>query len=275
MSEVFSYSRIGTYLTCPYSYYLTYVDRHDRENGVYGVLGGKLHEIMEELEHGKITNEQALEKWKSEVDYMELMEELNFPTEKSKLAYLEDIELYLEYFTPIQFGNRKAFVEEHFEIELLDKYKLQGYIDLYIVDEEKKEIEIVDYKTSSKSSFSKSCMVEKCRQLVLYGMALEEKYPDYKIVSTNFDMVKYAVVGKKVKERKDLSLDELFESERYFISAEYNDETKKELLDYVRENIDQITDMKTKSKSAWRPIKNKFYCVNLCSVSGHCKYCKK
>lgn len=275
MSEVFSFSKIGTYKNCPYSYYLTYVEKNKRDNGVYGVLGSELHSIMEELEHGEITNEQAIKKWNSEISYMDTLDELNFPTENAKKNYIEDVRLYLENFKPIEFRDREVFVEEHFKLKLLDKYILQGYIDLFIVDHDKKEIEIYDYKTSSKSGFTKSHLIEKCYQLLLYGMALEEKYPEYKIVKTSFDLVKYAINKKgKVKERKDISPDEVFDFSRYFISIDYNNENKQKLLTYISENIDTIDDLSKQKPNDWKAIKNKFFCDNLCSVKKYCKYSK-
>lgn len=277
MDNVFSFSRIGTYKNCPFSYYLIYIKNNDRKNGVYGLLGGKLHSIMEELEHNKITNEQALELWNSEIDYMEFLNELNFPTEKSKNNYIEDIRLYLKHFKPIDFKGKDVFVEEHFEIKIKDKYLLQGYIDLYSVDKEKKEIEIIDYKTSSKSGFTKNKLVEKCYQLILYSIALENKYPGYKISKTSFDMVKYAINNntKKVKERIDISKDELSEYSRYFIDVEYNTENKEKLLKYISDSIDKIESLNTEDSTLWTPVKNKFFCENLCSVSECCEYFKE
>lgn len=276
LSNVFSYSKIGTYKNCPHSYYLTYIEKNKRNNGVYGQLGSKLHSIMEELEHNKISKSEALELWNSEVSYMELMDELNFPTENSKKNYIEDVRLYLNNFEPIDFKGREVGVEDHFKIKIKDEYLLQGYIDLYIIDHDKKEIEIVDYKTSSKSGFTKSHLLEKCYQLILYAIALENKYPDYKIIKTSFDMVKYAIHNKtgKVKERKDISPDEVLDYSRYFISVEYNEENKNKLLDYISNNIDEIEDLNKQNIDVWKPIKNKFFCDTLCSMKQYCKYTK-
>lgn len=274
MSNVFSFSRIGTYKNCPYSYYLTYVERKQRDNGVYGKMGSCLHSIMEELEHSKITKEKAIEMWESQVSYMDFMDELNFPTEKSKNNYIENVKLYLENFEPIDFKGRGVGVEDHFTIKIQDKYSLQGYIDLYIIDHDKKEIEIVDYKTSSKSGFTKSHLLEKCYQLILYGIALENKYPNYKIVKTSFDMVKYAIHNKtgKVEERINISPDKVMDYSRYFISVDYNEENKQKLLDYLSGNIDEIEDLNKQNSKLWTPVKNKFFCQWLCSMREYCKY---
>ena len=275
MNNVFSFSKIGTYKTCPYSYYLTYIQHVKRENGVYGILGSYVHEMLESLEHGKMTNEEAVKKWKEQIDLMEFMDELKFPTEKSKHSYIEDITLYLKNFKPIDIGDKEFAVEEHFKIKISD-FILQGYIDLYIIDNKKKEIQIVDYKTSSKSGFTKSHLLEKCYQLILYSIALEEKYPEYKIVNTSFDMIKYAKHKKtgKVKERKNIPPEDELDYERYFISIPYNKENKQKFIEYLNTNVNEIYDILNNDKP-WKPNKkNTFYCSNLCSVSKNCKFYK-
>ena len=149
-------------------------------------------------------------------------------------------------------------------------------VDLYIIDNKKKEIQIVDYKTSSKSGFTKSHLLEKCYQLILYSIALEEKYPGYKIVNTSFDMIKYAKHKKtgKVKERKDISPEDELDYERYFISIPYNKENKQKFIEYLNTNVNEIYDTLNNDKP-WKPNKkNTFYCSNLCSVSKNCKFYK-
>ena len=186
----YSYSKLGTFHNCPYSYKLIYQDHVKRSNGVYGVLGSTLHSIMERLEHNKISKEDVLKEWRTEVDILDFAGELNFPTENAKNNYLKDVELYLEYFKPLDFTNKESLVEQEFEIELCN-VTIMGYIDLAILDHNKKEITIVDYKTSSKSGFTKDKLVHKCHQLMLYAKAMQLTYPDYKIIETKFDMCKY------------------------------------------------------------------------------------
>lgn len=272
--ERFSYSKLGTFHNCPYSYKLIYQDHVKRSNGVYGVLGSKFHSIMESLEHGKTTKEKALEEWRSEIDILEFVDELKFPTENAKNNYIKDVELYLEYFEPLDFTNKECLIEQEFEIKLCG-ITIMGYIDLAILDHEKKEITIVDYKTSSKSGFTKAHLVEKCHQLMLYSKAMEINYPGYKIVETKFDMIKYARKKGKttVKERKDIPLEEMGDYERYFISIPFNEENYKIFEDYVKDSLENINNAKELNK--WKPEKNIFFCKNLCGVSGECKYYNK
>ena len=118
--ERYSYSKLGTYHNCPYSYKLIYQDHVKRNNGVYGVLGSKLHEIMERLEHDKITKEDALNEWETEVDILDFADELNFPTENAKNNYLKDVELYLKHFKPLNFENKETLVKKTGKLYLVD-----------------------------------------------------------------------------------------------------------------------------------------------------------
>lgn len=272
--ERYSYSKLGTYHNCPYSYKLIYQDHVKRTNGCYGLCGSLLHSIMESLEHGEVTKEEALYRWHTEIDILEFADELNFPTDNAKNNYIKDVELYLEYFEPLDFTNKECLIEQEFEIELCG-ITIMGYIDLAILDHEKKEITIVDYKTSSKSGFTKAHLVEKCHQLMLYSKAMEINYPGYKIVETKFDMVKYAKKKGKttVKERKDIPLEEMGDYERYFISIPFNEENYKVFEDYVKDSLENINN--AKELDEWEPEKNAFFCKNLCGVSGECKYYNK
>ena len=272
--EKYSYSKLGTFHNCPYSYKLIYQDHVKRSNGVYGVLGSKFHSIMESLEHGKTTKEKALEEWRSEIDILEFVDELKFPTENAKNNYIKDVELYLEYFEPLDFTNKECLIEQEFEIKLCG-ITIMGYIDLAILDHEKKEITIVDYKTSSKSGFTKAHLVEKCHQLMLYSKAMEINYPGYKIVETKFDMIKYGRKKGKttVKERKDIPLEEMGDYERYFISIPFNEENYKIFEDYVKDSLENINN--AKELNEWKPEKNVFFCKPKSRVSGQCKFYNK
>ena len=270
----YSYSKLGTYHNCPYSYKLIYQNHVKRSNGVYGVLGSTLHSIMERLEHNKISKEDALKEWRTEVDILDFAGELNFPTENAKNNYLKDVELYLEYFKPLDFTNKESLVEQEFEIELCN-VTIMGYIDLAILDHDKKEITIVDYKTSSKSGFTKDKLVHKCHQLMLYAKAMQLTYPDYKIIETKFDMCKYGRNKKtgKVKERKDIPIDKMEEYERYFISIPFNKENYKVFEDYVSDSLEKIN--KAIYENEWKPEINMFFCKNLCGVSDNCEFYQK
>ena len=238
--------------------------------------GTLFHDLTEKLESGKITKEKAIEEWNLEIDMYEFAGDLNFPTIKSKENYIKDIELYFKNFEPLNMDRKEVLVEEEFSIDF-EGIIIRGFIDLTLIDHEKKEIEVIDYKTSSKSGFTNKNLIKKCYQLILYGIALKQKYPDYKIVRTAFDMSKY---GKhkdtgKVKERKDILIDEEKEYERYFIEIPFNQENINLFKEFVNKSMKNIN--KAKEENKWEVNKTNFsfFCGNLCSTAGYCKEYQK
>ena len=257
--EKFSFSKLDTFKTCPRSYYLTYISKIDRSNNVYGFLGGRFHECLEMLQKKEITKEEAIEKFKSDIETSEMFE-MTFPTEKSKKNYIDCLMLYLDSYERIPIEEFET--EEYFEFDI-NGVIMRGYIDLYFIKEN--SIYVLDYKTSSK--FSKKDLEKKEKQLILYGMYLQEKYPDKEIVYLGFDMCKY-IKNKRgtLKERTEFE-------ESYgngYVEVEYNDSKVDELRTYVLDIVNQIDSLDKNNIEEWKKNKNKFFCDNLCSVQKYC-----
>ncbi len=81
-------------------------------------------------------------------------------------------------------------------------YVFVGYIDTEYIDKEGNVV-LVDYKSSSKSSFSKSKLPEKSMQLMLYSIGIhqQENIP-YEKIKARFDMMKYVTVHYKQENGK-------------------------------------------------------------------------
>ena len=273
--EKFSFSKLSCYGNCPKNYYLTYIEHVKRSQNIYGTAGGDAHELTQALEIGEMTNKQAVEDWESKMDIYEFCGEANFPTTKSKENYITDVTAYFRNFKPLPINGREVLIEKKFEVEI-ENIVIRGFIDLTLIDHNKKEIEVIDYKTSSKSGFTSKNLVKKCYQLILYSLALQELYPGYKIVRTAFDMLKYAVNEKgKVKERKDILIDEEKEYERYFIEIPFNQENINLFKEFVNKSMKNIN--KAKEEDKWEVNKTNFsfFCGNLCSTAGYCKEYQK
>ena len=234
--EKFSFSKLSCYGNCPKNYFLTYIEPVERSQNIYGLAGGDAHEIVQSLEIGEITNEKAVTEWESKMDMYEFFGEDNFPTAKSKENYIIDVTAYFRNFKPLPINGREVLIEKEFEVEI-EGITIRGFIDLTLIDHDKKEIEVIDYKTSSKSGFTSKNLVKKCYQLILYSLALQKLYPHYKIVKCAFDMLKYGIDSKgKVKERKDIKIEKESEYKRYFIEIPFNQEkfSMKHLTDYFK-----------------------------------------
>lgn len=265
-----SYSKLSSYHTCPYSWYLTYVLHQRGEDNVYGVLGGKIHECLEQIFKGKMDIEEAKRQWIEEFEMCELLD-MQFPTEKSKENYFNSMIHCLDHWRPYP-DDYKYLTELHFVFEPIEDVQVQGYIDLVQVDQENKTMRVIDYKTSSKFS-KKDLESEKVFQLILYSMYLEDTHPDYKILNPCFEMLKYTRNKRgTVIERN--TVDDLFDNfdyKRCFVEVEYNKEMKEKLKEFIISTIDEIEKHDTNVEEDWIPENpNTFYCKNLC---GHCDNC--
>lgn len=273
--EKFSYSKLSCYGNCPKNYYLTYIESVERSQNIYGIAGGDAHEIVQALEIGKITNKEAVTEWESKMNMYDFFGEAKFPTIKSKENYITNVTAYFRNFKPLPISGREVLIEKEFEVEI-EGIIIRGFIDLTLIDHDKKEIEVIDYKTSSKSGFTSKNLVKKCYQLILYSLALQKLYPDYKIVKCAFDMLKYGVDSKgKVKERKDIKLEKENEYERYFIEIPFNQENIDLFKKFVNESMNDIN--KAKEKNIWNVDKTNFsfFCKFLCSTAEYCQEYQK
>ena len=273
--EKYSYSKLSCYGNCPKNYFLTYIESVERSQNIYGLAGGDAHEIVQSLEIGEITNEKAVTEWQSKMDMYEFFGEDNFPTAKSKENYIIDVTAYFRNFKPLPINGREVLIEKEFEVEI-EGTIIRGFIDLTLIDHDKKEIEVIDYKTSSKSGFTNKNLVKKCYQLILYSLALQKIYPDYKITRNAFDMLKYGINSKgKVKERKDIKLEEESEYKRYFIEIPFNQENINLFKKFVNESMNDIN--KAKEENIWNVDKTNFsfFCKFLCSTVEYCQEYQK
>jgi hypothetical protein len=211
----------------------------------------------------QITNEQAVEQFIEAVDDAEMLD-LPWISENVKNNYVNCITHFLENFVPVE--NNTIRIEDSFEIEI-NGIIVRGFIDLWY--RIKNEIYIIDLKTSTK--FSKKDLPKKSRQLLLYAIALSEKYPDYKI-HLQFNMLKYVLINGKLLERNKLGiLDDGFSDG--IIDVDYNDESIQEVKDYVVNTVNDINKINKNDINNWGlsydPEKD-FFCKNLCSHREKC-----
>ena len=279
MSDIWSFSKLSSYHNCAYAWYLTYVLHEKGEDNVYGVLGNSIHDCLESMCKDEMTIEEAKEKFKQDYDMCKFLG-MNFPTENTEKKYIYDIEHAFDFFE-----KPKGRLEEERYIEFeIENKKFRGYVDLIIFDDEKKTIQVLDWKSSSKFS-KKDLESHKVFQLILYSMYLEKEYPDYKILNPVFYMLKYArvkndVTGREsIRERIDID-DTIHEVlEPYIVEVQYNDNMKDKLKQYINEVTLDIAFNDEEEESDWYPTaeelrNNSFYCKFLCAHNKTCKFYK-
>lgn len=185
---VYSISRLNTVDNCGWEYWQTYMEHLSPKDNIYGFTGTRIHKCLEDLQNGKEINfPMEINKILEDASILDI----NFPSDNIKNKWVKDIMQFACNYNPPKYN--KVETEKKFIINIDNNY-LQGIIDLVIYNEDN-TISIRDYKTSSK--FSNSEIEEKGRQLILYGIAMEEL--GYKIKDIAWEMLKYVEISYPLK----------------------------------------------------------------------------
>ena len=215
VDRIWSFSRLNIAHQCLPEYFHTYI-LHDipRSGNVYTEFGTYSHNLIQELIQQRITYSVMGKKWDELVQNWEKNPNAyQFDSDKIKNGYVNNLRHYFNH-TQVPSGS-------NFEIEKpvlakigkrengKPKYVFVGYVDTQYIDEDGNTV-LVDYKTSSKSSFSKAKLPEKSRQLMLYAIAKHQHNNiPYDKIRCLFDMMKYVRVHYKQENGKwDTSVQE-------------------------------------------------------------------
>lgn len=264
---IYSFSKLSTYHQCPYQYFLKYVLAQRSEENIYTLLGSTIHSIVEYLQEDKITKEEGLERFNSELEFNKILG-FTFGSDKIEKNYKESIQNFIKNFEKVHHHNFEIEKKVEFEIE---GHKLIGYIDLLLYNSDG-SVTIIDYKSSTK--YSKEKMKENGRQLVLYGLAMESL--GYKVKDLRWNMLKYATIAGKGNRTKTVIRSELFGNEdlaQCYVSYPFNNETKEDTIKWVISTIKEI-ELKDELFDYWGTNYSSYFCNNLCGFSHKCETCK-
>lgn len=188
---IYSISKLNTMDECLWSYWLTYMKHLPSKENIYTFAGTKIHSCLERMQNG--------EKIDFKKEFQEMLEDaqilgIDFPNENIKTKWVKNIQCFIEGYNRPDY--KKFETEKLFLIKIHDYY-IQGIIDLLIYNDDG-TVSIIDYKTSSK--FSNSELKSKGRQLILYGVAMEQL--GYKVKSVAWNMLKYCKISYPLKNGK-------------------------------------------------------------------------
>lgn len=200
VSQLWSWSKINTYMTSPYEYFLKYVlhKREDNDGCAYAPIGSLAHSCLERYYSGEINNNDMLAEfedgWLTSIDIVDLKFDRN-DEEKNrsiKTKYKYDIEHFFKHHERMA---EKVIVEK-FVTAKIGNNVLQGYIDATFKDSDG-NICIIDFKTSSK--FSAKTVEEKSGQLTVYAIALNQLGVSLDKIRIGFNMLKYCTIQYQQK----------------------------------------------------------------------------
>lgn len=244
--EIDSYSKIESFNECKGSYDDTYNKKKKRANNIYAIIGGEIHDALEDIYVNQWTLDENRDRLTQAVmSALKKIGDHNYNFENKVLN--EKGELIADY--PIKFMNQA--VEDNFmkaiyhyikffkkedhhrltEALVLTKLNgrwLQGFIDVIEEDQNGpgKTLKIVDYKTSTMWVGEQSTK-EHARQMILYAWMIKQTF-NVEVTSVGWDMIKYINIKYKGKTRKKKTLirrDQIF-SDKYGVLKEMYDAFK-------------------------------------------------
>jgi hypothetical protein len=232
---VWSFSRLNTYETCPYSFYKQYILKEEGDDNGHAQLGTLCHEILESYLKGELESYEL-----SGVFVKRFPNFVTAPFAKNKYVDLKlrGYQRCKEYFDTFEGFDEFKYDKDGIEKEV--KFKLGGfdfigYIDLFAKNEEG-GLEVIDHKTKGKFS-SKKEMTKYLRQLYLYSLPIYEEFNEYPQY-LNFNMIR----------------------ELDWIQVKFDKDDYEETLKWATDIINQIyEDIK------WLPKSDAFFCKSLCN----------
>lgn len=207
---LFSISKVNTVNQCLYETYRTYIKKDRGKNGIYGIMGSKIHDKLEEITNGKATEVELLPTLQEELSELDMLN-IDFPKDfkggtSIRDNWIADMTHCCKHFVKPS-GN---FTTEELVIyKINDDRYMQGYIDL-IRHNKDDSISIYDWKTSS--DFKSKDLLHNGRQLVFYALAKEQE--GFKVKNVAWIMLKYVEVsfmGKaRVNSKKETLLTKVY-----------------------------------------------------------------
>lgn len=239
-----SYSRVKSFETCPYKWYLRYIVGLHGKRMFFADYGTFMHKLLESFHKGEATPQQLVERYlcdfKKEVGGFA-------PSGRVLANYFQGGLQYLRTLQPVQTKVLGVEKEVCFSV---GTYPFVGYIDLLC--EQDGSLIVIDNKSRNLKPRSKRAkptktdaeLDEYLRQLYIYSIAVENEYGRLptKLCFNCF--------------REQVFIQEPF-SEKAFAASQ----------EWLLSNIAKI-----RTESEFKPSVEFFKCTYLCEMQDHCEY---
>ena len=195
VDRLWSYSRVSTFLTSKYEYYLKYIkhEKEDRTDCAYANLGTICHDTLDDFYEDKIKYEDMIDQfkdgWLAYIDIAGLKLDRNDEThdEKLKAKYKECIEHFFRNHVKYK---HKLFIEKPITAQIGNN-AFVGYIDAMFKDDNDVWT-VIDFKTSSK--YSGKSLEDHSGQLITYAIGMNQKGIPFEKIRCCFNFLKYATI---------------------------------------------------------------------------------
>lgn len=194
-SRIWSWSKINTFTTSKYEYFLKYIKHipEDRTDCVYAPLGSICHTALEKYYTNQIKYDDMItdfeDGWTMNIDVLNLKFDRNDEKKNKSISekYKYNLKHFFKHHKPIEY---KTNIEKFISVKIGENL-FQGYIDCCYKDNEG-NIHIIDFKTSTK--FSGKTIEKKSGQLVIYATALIQAGIPIEKIKIGFNFLKYCTV---------------------------------------------------------------------------------
>jgi putative RecB family exonuclease len=188
MVMIYSHSRLSSFEQCPFKFKLRYIDKikPEFETSIEAHLGSACHNTLEwlyiEVQKGNLPTIEEVIKYYSE-NWEQIYKPGTIIVRKNltiKDYFNKGVKFLLDYYMkhqPFQDGTLELEKKILLDLDGTGKYRIQGFVDRLVFNEETKEYEVHDYKTAN--SLPKREKVETDRQLALYSIAIKEIYGEH------------------------------------------------------------------------------------------------
>lgn len=241
--EKYSFSKLSSFYTCPYGWWLRYEEHKVGIGNAFSSYGTFVHSIMERYAKGEadIWELPALYEWEFETAVPE-----KFPWNKYTVLHDSYYRQGLDFLKSFQgYDNYKILgVEQSFDQDI-DDWVFTGIIDLILEDKEGKII-IRDYKSKATFKNDKEKR-EYARQLYLYSMYVKNKLGKFP------DELQFLMFRKQT-----------------LVTIPFNEEDYSEAIGWAKNTVQTIRDA-----LEFPPKCDDFYGNNLCNHREYCDFKKK
>ena len=124
----YSFSKLSCFETCKKQYFYNYILKTEQKNNIYTLLGSTIHDLVESLQKGEVTRDEALEKLEVDFELFGILG-FKFPSEKTKENYQKSITHFFRNFKPVH--NSEFEIEKEVSFDLEGR-KFIGYVDLLL-----------------------------------------------------------------------------------------------------------------------------------------------
>ena len=169
--------KLESFYLCPFQYFLKYLLKLDNfEENIFSYLGNVIHRAIESKSKS------------GSFDFHQIIQEFSFP--EKELAKFEiyqeilkeNIDVVLEMISDLEENTFFKTVQSEKTIShaINDQFRLTGIIDKVMIDEEKKQFLVIDYKYGDKDFKREDLRKNYKLQLPLYLYAFTQANPDFK-----------------------------------------------------------------------------------------------